>query len=35
MMGALGSGLLLEPYLAAAVVAPALIHHAAPAAFQD
>jgi alkylation response protein AidB-like acyl-CoA dehydrogenase len=34
-MGALGPGLLLEPYLAAAVVAPALIRRAASAAFQD
>ena len=35
VMGAFGAGLLLEPYLAGAVIAPALIRRAAPAAFQD
>ena len=35
VMGAFGPGLLLEPYLAAAVIAPALIRRAAGAGFQD
>jgi alkylation response protein AidB-like acyl-CoA dehydrogenase len=35
VMGAFGAGLLLEPYLAAAVVAPALIRRAASADFQE
>ncbi|MBI5897852.1 MAG: acyl-CoA dehydrogenase family protein [Rhodocyclales bacterium] len=35
VMNAFGAGLLLEPYLAAAVVAPALIRRATSADFQD
>lgn len=35
VMGAFGPGLLLEPYLAGAVVAPALIRRAAGADFQE
>jgi alkylation response protein AidB-like acyl-CoA dehydrogenase len=35
VMGAVGRGLLLEPYLAAAVVAPALIRRIASADFQE
>jgi alkylation response protein AidB-like acyl-CoA dehydrogenase len=35
VMGAFGAGLLLEPYLAAAVVAPALIRRVASADFQE
>jgi alkylation response protein AidB-like acyl-CoA dehydrogenase len=34
VMGAFGTGLLLEPYLAAAVISPALIRRAASADFQ-
>jgi hypothetical protein len=35
VMGAFGAGLLLEPYLAGAVIAPALIRRAASADFQE
>ncbi len=35
VMGAFGAGLLLEPYLAAAVIAPALIRRVASANFQE
>ncbi len=35
VMGAFGAGLLLEPYLAAAVIAPALIRRTASADFQE
>jgi alkylation response protein AidB-like acyl-CoA dehydrogenase len=35
VMNAFGAGLLLEPYLAAAVIAPALIRRTASADFQD